>query len=100
MGANAIMNGLPLSGTTVVEFCHSVAGPYAASILADLGADDIKVENPRKGAYARDWGPPFAHGTATLFHDLNPNKRGLALDLRDADSAARHKTFILENADT
>ena len=77
------MDGLPLSGTTVVEFCHSVAGPYAASILADLGADVIKVENPDKGDYARDWGPPFAHGTSTLFHVLNHNKRGLALDLRD-----------------
>ena len=77
------MDGLPLSGTTVVEFCHSVAGPYAASILADLGADVIKVESPGKGDYARDWGPPFAHGTSTLFHVLNHNKRGLALDLRD-----------------
>src|SRR5215212_2715544 len=93
------MNGLPLSGTTVVEFCHSVAGPYATSILADLGADVVKVENPGKGDYARDWGPPFAHGTATLFHVLNHNKRGLALDLRDAVTAARLKTFILENAD-
>jgi crotonobetainyl-CoA:carnitine CoA-transferase CaiB-like acyl-CoA transferase len=93
------MNGLPLSGTTVVEFCHSVAGPYAASILADLGADVIKVENPEKGDYGRDWGPPFAHGTSTLFHVLNHNKRGLALDLRDGVTAARLKAFILEHAD-
>ena len=39
--------------------------------------------SPGKGDYARDWGPPFAHGTSTLFHVLNHNKRGLALDLRD-----------------
>jgi crotonobetainyl-CoA:carnitine CoA-transferase CaiB-like acyl-CoA transferase len=93
------MDGLPLSGTTVVEFCHSVAGPYAGSILADLGADVVKVEAPGKGDYARDWGPPFAHGTATLFHVLNHNKRGLALDLRDGATAARLKAFILEHAD-
>jgi crotonobetainyl-CoA:carnitine CoA-transferase CaiB-like acyl-CoA transferase len=93
------MNGLPLSGTTVVEFCHSVAGPYAASILADLGADVIKIENPEKGDYGRDWGPPFAHGTSTLFHVLNHNKRGLALDLRDAVTAARLKAYILDHAD-
>ena len=93
------MDGLPLSGTTVVEFCHSVAGPYAGSILADLGADVIKVEAPDKGDYARDWGPPFAHGTATLFHVLNHNKRGLALDLRDGLTAARLKDFILSEAD-
>ena len=66
---------MPLAGITVVEFCHSVAGPYAGSILADLGADVIKVESPDKGDYARDWGPPFAHGTSTLFHVLNHNKR-------------------------
>jgi crotonobetainyl-CoA:carnitine CoA-transferase CaiB-like acyl-CoA transferase len=93
------MDGLPLSGTTVVEFCHSVAGPYAGSILADLGADVIKVEAPGKGDYARDWGPPFAHGTATLFHVLNHNKRGLALDLRDNVTAERLKAFILAHAD-
>jgi crotonobetainyl-CoA:carnitine CoA-transferase CaiB-like acyl-CoA transferase len=93
------MDGLPLSGTTVVEFCHSVAGPYAASILAELGADVIKVENTGKGDYARDWGPPFAHGTATIFHAYNRNKRGLALDLRDGVTAARLKQFILDQAD-
>ena len=93
------MDGLPLSGTTVVEFCHSVAGPYAASILADLGADVIKVEAPGKGDYARDWGPPFAHGTATLFHVLNHNKRAMALDLRDGVTCERLKAFIVEHAD-
>src|SRR4051812_26184710 len=91
--------GLPLSGVTVVEFCHSVAGPYAGSILADLGADVVKVEAPEKGDYARDWGPPFAHGTSTLFHVLNHNKRGLALDLRDQITCERLIAFILDHAD-
>ncbi len=92
-------NALPLAGVTVVEFCHSVAGPYAGSILADLGADVIKVEAPDKGDYARDWGPPFAHGTSTLFHVLNHNKRGLALDLRDRITCERLTAFILDHAD-
>ena len=96
MGENA---NLPLAGVTVVEFCHSVAGPYAGSILADLGADVIKVESPDKGDYARDWGPPFAHGTSTLFHVLNHNKRGLALDLRDRITCERLIAFILDHAD-
>jgi len=99
MGVSTKMDGLPLSGVTVVEFCHSVAGPYAGSILADLGADVVKVESPGKGDYARDWGPPFAHGTATLFHVLNHNKRGLALDLRDGVTSAQLKAFILDQAD-
>jgi len=90
---------LPLAGVTVVELCHSVAGPYAGSILADLGADVIKVEAPDKGDYARDWGPPFAHGTSTLFHVLNHNKRGLALDLRDRVTRERLIAFILDHAD-
>jgi len=98
MGDNAT-DGLPLAGITVVEFCHSVAGPYAGSILADLGADVIKVESPDKGDYARDWGPPFAHGTSTLFHVLNHNKRGLALDLRDRVTCERLIAFILDHAD-
>jgi len=96
MGENA---NLPLAGVIVVEFCHSVAGPYAGSILADLGADVIKVESPDKGDYARDWGPPFAHGTSTLFHVLNHNKRGLALDLRDRVTCDRLIAFILDHAD-
>ena len=98
MGDNAT-DGLPLAGVTVVEFAHSVAGPYAGSILADLGADVIKVESPDKGDYARDWGPPFAHGTSTLFHVLNHNKRGLALDLRDRVTCERLIGFILDHAD-
>ena len=92
-------DGLPLAGIIVVELCHSVAGPYAGSILADLGADVIKVEAPDKGDYARDWGPPFSHGTSTLFHVLNHNKRGLALDLRDRATCAQLKAFILGRAD-
>ncbi|MEA2877522.1 MAG: hypothetical protein QOF14_2718 [Hyphomicrobiales bacterium] len=99
MGENAATDGLPLAGITVVEFAHSVAGPYAGSILADLGADVIKVESPDKGDYARDWGPPFAHGTSTLFHVLNHNKRALALDLRDRVTVERLTAFILDHAD-
>jgi len=94
-----VTSGLPLTGITVVEFAHSVAGPYAGSILADLGADVIKVESPDKGDYARDWGPPFSHGTSTLFHVLNHNKRALALDLRDRVTAERLTAFILDHAD-
>src|SRR5438270_2017973 len=98
MGESAT-SGLPLAGITVVELCHSVAGPYAGSLLADLGADVIKVESPDKGDYARDWGPPFAHGTSTLFHVLNHNKRALALDLRDRITVERLIAFILDHAD-
>jgi crotonobetainyl-CoA:carnitine CoA-transferase CaiB-like acyl-CoA transferase len=93
------MDSLPLFGTTVIELCHSLAGPYAASILADLGAEVIKIESPEKGDYARDWGPPFAHGTSTAFHTFNRNKRALALDLRDQVARQQLAALILARAD-
>lgn len=90
---------LPLAGITIVEFCHSVAGPYGASILADLGADVIKIENPGKGDHGRGWGPPYWHGTSSLFQTLNRNKRGIVVDLRDPAQCAQIKAWILEHAD-
>ena len=89
----------PLAGLRVLELARILAGPWAGQILADLGADVVKVENPGKGDYGRDWGPPFSHGTSTLFHVLNHNKRGLALDLRDRMTCERMKAFSLDHAD-
>jgi crotonobetainyl-CoA:carnitine CoA-transferase CaiB-like acyl-CoA transferase len=80
---------LPLQGIKVVELGSSVAAPYAAWILAALGADVLKVERPGTGDDARHWGPPFWQGTATLFHALNRDKRSLALDLKDEAQRAR-----------
>lgn len=89
----------PLAGVTVVEICHSVAGPYGGQILADLGAEVIKVESPGPGDYARDWGPPYWHGAAAVFHALNRNKRGIVIDFRDPEQLACLKAFILDQAD-
>ena len=69
----------PLSGLVVVEIGHSVAAPYAAMILGELGAEVIKVENPKGGDPARGWGPPFTDGTATAFHAFNRAKSGIAV---------------------
>ena len=90
---------LPLTGVRIVEICHSVAGPYAAGILADLGADVIKVENVGTGDHGREWGPPFWHGTSSLFHALNRNKRGVTVDLRDFAQLAELQAYILDHAD-
>src|SRR5579872_3978249 len=88
----------PLVGHCVVEIGHSVAGPYAGMILAELGAEVIKVEPPG-GDYARGWGPPFHEGTATAFLCLNRNKDGLAVDFSDPAQAAALRRVILERAD-
>jgi crotonobetainyl-CoA:carnitine CoA-transferase CaiB-like acyl-CoA transferase len=69
----------PLTGIRVVEIGHSVAAPFCGQVLADLGADVIKIENPKGGDDARHWGPPFVDGTAATFHALNRNKRTLGM---------------------
>ncbi|MEC9345963.1 MAG: CoA transferase [Pseudomonadota bacterium] len=90
---------LPLDGITVYEFGSNVAGPFAGSILAELGATLVKVERP-EGDDARAWGPPFAHdGTATIFHALNRNKRSITVDLKDPARVAALKQKIAAEAD-
>jgi crotonobetainyl-CoA:carnitine CoA-transferase CaiB-like acyl-CoA transferase len=89
----------PLSGLVVVEIGHSIAAPYAGMILGELGAEVIKVENPKGGDSCRGWGPPFAEGAATCFHAVNRGKQGIAIDLADPKGAALLKALILERAD-
>ncbi|MBV9861598.1 MAG: CoA transferase [Alphaproteobacteria bacterium] len=89
----------PLSGLVAIEIGHSIAAPYAGMILGELGAEIIKVENPKGGDAARGWGPPYAAGAATCFHAVNRAKRGIAVDLADPADAARLRALILERAD-
>jgi crotonobetainyl-CoA:carnitine CoA-transferase CaiB-like acyl-CoA transferase len=72
----------PLSGLRVVELARILAGPWAGQLLADLGAEVIKVERPGAGDDTRHWGPPFAEdGTAAYFHACNRGKKSVAVDL-------------------
>ena len=89
----------PLEGLSIVEIGHSVAAPYAGMILAELGAEVVKVENPKGGDAARGWGPPFMEGTATCFHAFNRGKRGITIDLADPAEAASLRRLVLERAD-
>jgi crotonobetainyl-CoA:carnitine CoA-transferase CaiB-like acyl-CoA transferase len=89
----------PLAGITVVEIGHSVAAPYAGLILSELGAEVIKVENPKGGDYARGWGPPFWNGTASAFHGLNRGKSGITVNFSDPEEAGRLRRLILDRAD-
>jgi alpha-methylacyl-CoA racemase len=72
---------LPLEGLRVLDLSRLLPGPYATLVLADLGADVVKVEEPRGGDYLR-WIPPLAGEQSGAFHLLNRNKRSLALDLK------------------
>lgn len=87
-------NTAPLAGLTVLELGHSVAGPYAGLILAELGARVIKVENPETGDYARGWGPPFLDDDATAFHALNRGKESVTLDFSDPEQLGLLRRLI------
>jgi crotonobetainyl-CoA:carnitine CoA-transferase CaiB-like acyl-CoA transferase len=71
----------PLAGVRVLEFCHFLAGPYAGMVLADLGADVIKIEDPRHLDEARAMGPYFQGEQSLYFASLNSGKRSIAIDL-------------------
>jgi crotonobetainyl-CoA:carnitine CoA-transferase CaiB-like acyl-CoA transferase len=89
---------LPLTGVTVIELGQNLAGPLAAQILGDLGADVVKVEKPDGGDDARGWGPPFVDGSGLSFHAMNRNKRSVVLDLRAATDRAT-LTRLVTSAD-
>jgi crotonobetainyl-CoA:carnitine CoA-transferase CaiB-like acyl-CoA transferase len=89
----------PLSGIVVIEIGHSVAAPYAGMILGELGAEVIKVENPKGGDACRGWGPPFTDGTATAFYAFNRAKRGVTIDLADPAQVADLRALIRDRAD-
>ena len=89
----------PLEGLVAVEIGHSIAAPFAGQVLGDLGAKVIKVENPKGGDDARNWGPPFWHGASAFFQTINRNKYSVALDLKLETHRQALRRFILEDAD-
>ena len=73
---------LPLDGMVVLDLTQIMAGPVCTMLLADMGADVIKIERPGSGDDSRRMGPPFIKGWSAGFLALNRNKRSLALDLQ------------------
>ena len=99
-----------LAGLRVLELARVLAGPTCAQILADLGAEVVKIERPGSGDDTRSWGPPWlpdAHGEATgdstYFSSANRNKRSIAIDLASPAGSelvrrlARHADVLIEN---
>jgi alpha-methylacyl-CoA racemase len=72
---------MPLSGIRVLDLTRLLPGAFCTMLLADMGADVIKVEEPDRGDYMR-WTPPLADGQSVLFNSLNRNKRSLSLNLK------------------
>ncbi|HEY5722802.1 MAG TPA: CaiB/BaiF CoA-transferase family protein [Allosphingosinicella sp.] len=89
----------PLAGLRVIELARILAGPWAGQLLADLGAEVIKVERPGSGDDTRQWGPPFVTGPdgenlgAAYFHACNRGKKSVAIDI--ATSAGQEKLRAL-----
>src|SRR3954469_6598972 len=92
----------PLAGLLVADFSRILAGPYATMLLADLGAEVVKVESPG-GDDTRSWQPPVRNGISTYYLGVNRNKRSIALDLKDtedlaaAQELARRADVFVEN---
>ncbi len=82
---------LPLEGVRVLDLSRVLAGPYATMMLADLGADVLKVEHPERGDDTRHWGPPFAGGESAYFLSVNRNKRSIGVDLKDPEGLEKVK---------
>jgi crotonobetainyl-CoA:carnitine CoA-transferase CaiB-like acyl-CoA transferase len=101
MGRESAAGG-PLQGLLVADFSRVLAGPYASMLLADMGAEVVKVESPG-GDDTRTWRPPVHEGVSTYFLGVNRNKRSVALDLKDerdvglAQELARRADVVLEN---
>jgi crotonobetainyl-CoA:carnitine CoA-transferase CaiB-like acyl-CoA transferase len=78
----------PLSGVRVLDLSRVLAGPYCCMVLADLGADVLKVERPGTGDDTRHWGPPFHGDDAAYFFSVNRDRRSLTLDLGTVEGRA------------
>ncbi len=89
---------LPLEGMVVLDLTQIMAGPVCTMLLADMGADVIKIEKPNGGDDTRRMGPPFTGGWASGFLALNRNKRSLGLNLRE-DEGRKIFRRLLESAD-
>ncbi len=92
-----------LTGVRVLDLSRILAGPFATQILADHGAEVIKVERPGKGDDTRGFGPPFIEGVSTYFLSINRNKKSVAIDLKTptgrdlARRLARQSDVVIEN---
>lgn len=88
-----------LAGVRVLDLSRVLAGPLCTMLLADLGAEVIKVERPGAGDDTRAWGPPFAGGESAYYLSINRAKRGIAINWQHPDGRALVRQLILSWAD-
>jgi glutaryl-CoA transferase len=83
----------PLDGVRILDLSRVLAGPYCTMVLADLGAEVIKVERPGVGDETRSWGPPYAGGESAYYMSVNRSKKSVAIDLSTPEG--QHKALDL-----
>ena len=88
--------GLPLAGLRVIDLTQDFAGPFCTMMLADLGAEVVKVEKPDGGDETRSWGPPWINGTSYYFHALNRGKKSVVLDLKKPEDQRKVRELVLD----
>ena len=92
----------PLAGIKVVELARILAGPWCGQLLADLGAEVIKIERPGAGDDTRHWGPPFMHGPdgenldAAYYHSTNRGKTNRAIDIATTEGQAEIRALVAD----
>src|SRR3981081_2529363 len=87
----------PLQGVRVIDLTRVVAGPFCTMMLGDMGAEVLKIEEPRQGDDSRAWAP-FIEGSGSFFLALNRSKKSVALDLKTPDGAEALRRLV-ETAD-
>ncbi|MDQ0137753.1 crotonobetainyl-CoA:carnitine CoA-transferase CaiB-like acyl-CoA transferase [Neorhizobium galegae] len=90
------MSDLPLFGMKIVDLSRVLAGPLSTMVLADLGADVLKVEHPERGDDTRDWGVEIAPGDTSYYYAFNRNKRSVCVDLSTSDGQATVRNLVVE----
>ncbi|WP_084822498.1 CoA transferase [Oceanobacillus sp. E9] len=88
---------MSLEGLKILDLTRVLAGPYCTMILADLGAEVIKVEAPGGSDETRDWGPPFQHGVSAYYLCANRNKKSITIDLKSSNGIKYLKEIIKES---
>ena len=84
----------PLEGIRVIDLTRIIAGPYCAMVLGDLGAEVIKIEQPKIGDESRAWGPPWVKEVSAYFISINRNKKSLTLNFKNPQGIEIFKNLV------
>ena len=88
-------SNLPLAGIRILDLTTSYAGPFCTMFLADMGADVVKIEEPKMGDDSRHWGPPFFKDVSPWFLSTNRNKRSISLNIREPRGLEILKSLVI-----